>query len=73
MQIFSPSPCLFAEPEAVSKNSVSLWIGYSDTCSKRNWHFYVFIAPFRFPARSFEILVGIELIYFTVPGLTNDH
>ena len=27
---FSPSPCLFAEPEAVSKHSVSLWIGYSD-------------------------------------------
>ena len=27
---FSPSPCLFAEPEAVSKHSVSLWIGYSE-------------------------------------------
>ena len=26
---FSPSPCLFAQPEAVSKHSVSLWIGYS--------------------------------------------
>ena len=26
---FSPSPCLFAEPEAVSKHSVSLWIGHS--------------------------------------------
>ena len=30
MQTFSPSPCLFAEPEAVSKHSVSLWIVYSD-------------------------------------------
>ena len=28
---FSPSPRLFAEPEAVSKHSVSLWIGYSNT------------------------------------------
>ena len=27
---FSPSPCLFAQPEAVSKHSVSLWIGYSE-------------------------------------------
>ena len=26
---FSQSPCLFAEQEAVSKHSVSLWIGYS--------------------------------------------
>ena len=33
---FSPSPCLFAEPEALSKHSVSLWIGYSvdDICSQ---------------------------------------
>ena len=30
---FSPSPCLFAEPEAVSKHSVSLWIGYSGITS----------------------------------------
>ena len=30
---FSQSLCLFAEPEAVSKHSVSLWIGYSDTCN----------------------------------------
>ena len=30
---FSPSPCLIAEPEAVSKHSVSLWIGYSEYTS----------------------------------------
>ena len=31
-----PSPCLFAESEAVSKHSVSLWIGYSDTIDKKS-------------------------------------
>ena len=34
---FSPSPCLFAEPEAVSKHSVSLWIGYSEMTFNKSW------------------------------------
>ena len=33
---FSPPPCLFAEPEAVSKHSVSLLIGYSVNTKVQN-------------------------------------
>ena len=39
---FSPPPCLFAEPEAVSKHSVSLWIGYSDKINLKTEYHYLF-------------------------------